>query len=84
MAQTFDILYVEFAKSCSQSLKYFDYRQVAKLQGYFFQKKMRYIIPKSNIKVFHKAIQALGKVGEELYFEPGPDTLFIKALNSGK
>ncbi len=45
---------------------------------------MRYIIPKSNIKVFHKAIQALGKVGEELYFEPGPDTLFIKALNSGK
>jgi len=45
---------------------------------------MKYTIPRSNIKIFHKSLLSLRKVADELSFEPCLDKLLIKAFNSSK
>eukprot|EP00088_Acartia_fossae_P037228 TRINITY_DN3839_c0_g1_i2.p1 TRINITY_DN3839_c0_g1~~TRINITY_DN3839_c0_g1_i2.p1 ORF type:complete len:460 (+),score=71.66 TRINITY_DN3839_c0_g1_i2:38-1417(+) len=45
---------------------------------------MNYVIPKSNLRIFHKALQSLSKVGGEIYFEPGQSQLMAKTINSRK
>ena len=46
--------------------------------------KMNYVIPKSHLRTFHKALQSLSKVGGEIYFEPRADQLLAKTINSRK
>lgn len=45
---------------------------------------MRFIIPKANIKIFHKAVQSLAKFGDLVYFEPLAERLSLKAFNSSR
>lgn len=45
---------------------------------------MKYMIPKTNVPVFHRALFCLGKIGSELFFEPGKDSLVIKTINSAR
>lgn len=45
---------------------------------------MNYVIPKTQLRIFHKALQSLSKVGGEIYFEPKPDQLLAKTINSRK
>ena len=45
---------------------------------------MRCVINGRNIKMFGKAIQALAKVGEELYIEPRPGELSFRTVNSSR
>ncbi|GFN92813.1 cell cycle checkpoint control protein rad9b [Plakobranchus ocellatus] len=39
-------------------------------------------IPGVSLKVFGRAIQSLSKIGDELYFEPREDGLFLRSVNS--
>ena len=46
---------------------------------------MKFIIDSSaNVKVFAKSISTLSKIGDEIYFEPTPDFLTIRTVNSSR
>lgn len=42
---------------------------------------MECIVPNRNIKVFGKAVQCAGKIGEEIYFEGDAEGLSVRAVN---
>ncbi|XP_055861671.1 cell cycle checkpoint control protein RAD9B-like [Biomphalaria glabrata] len=45
-------------------------------------RSMNCTIPGISLKVFGRAIQSLSKIGDELYFEPSEDGLYLRAVNS--
>lgn len=45
---------------------------------------MECVVPKRSLKIFSKVIQCLGKVGEELFFEPAADKLVFRTLNQAR
>ena len=62
------------------------YQRLLVYKHYFVSEevKMNYVIPKTQLRIFHKALQSLSKVGGEIYFEPKPDQLLAKTINSRK
>lgn len=43
---------------------------------------MKYLVPSANVKVLGRAIHSLAKIGDEIIFEPGKDSLALRAVNA--
>lgn len=46
--------------------------------------EMKCTIPGANLKVVARAVHALARIGEDLYFEPNEDALSLKSVNAGR
>ena len=42
---------------------------------------MKFLVPGANVKVLGKAIHCLAKVGDEVSFETGADSLCLRTVN---